>query len=128
VKSAPSPRGSKSASRAPALAVAVALLASSVLAACGFGPGESADGGARIEVTRDFGHEFLGGTARLANVNEGDTVMRFLEKTHEVETSHGGGFVESIDGLKGDKAGQRDWFYYVNGIEASKGAADFGLS
>lgn len=54
--------------------------------------------------------------------------MRFLEKTHEVETSHGGGFVESIDGVKGDKAGQRDWFYYVNGIEASKGAADFGLS
>jgi hypothetical protein len=61
-------------------------------------------------------------------VNEGDTVMRFLEKTHEVETSHGGGFVESIDGVRGDKAGQRDWFYFVNGIEAGKGAADFGLS
>lgn len=99
-----------------------------MLAACGFGPGEASEGGARIEVTRNFGNEFLGGTARLANVNEGDTVMRFLEKTHEVETSHGGGFVESIDGVKGDKAGQRDWFYFVNGIEASKGAADFGLS
>jgi hypothetical protein len=61
-------------------------------------------------------------------VNEGDTVMRFLEKTHEVETSFGGGFVDSIDGVKSDKAGQRDWFYFVNGIEASKGAADFGLS
>jgi hypothetical protein len=99
-----------------------------VLAACGFGPGKESDGGARIEVTRDFGQEFLGGTARIANVNEGDTVMRFLEKTHEVETSFGGGFVDSIDGVKGDKARRRDWFYFVNGIEASKGAADFGLS
>lgn len=70
----------------------------------------------------------MGGTARIANVNEGDTVMRFLEKTHEVETSFGGGFVDSIDGVEGDKAGRRDWFYFVNGIEASKGAADFGLS
>ncbi|HEX8745363.1 MAG TPA: DUF4430 domain-containing protein [Thermoleophilaceae bacterium] len=61
-------------------------------------------------------------------MNEGDTVMRFLEKTHDVETSFGGGFVDSIDGVKGDKAAQRDWFYFVNGIEASKGAADFGLS
>ena len=86
------------------------------------------EGGARIEVTRNFGNEFLGGTARIANVNEGDTVMRFLEKTHEIETSHGGGFVESIDGVKGDKAGQRDWFYFVNGLEAGKGAADFSLS
>ncbi|HEX8647711.1 MAG TPA: DUF4430 domain-containing protein [Thermoleophilaceae bacterium] len=54
--------------------------------------------------------------------------MRFLEKTHEVETSFGGNFVDSIDGVKGDKAVRNDWFYFVNGIEASKGAADFGLS
>lgn len=79
-------------------------------------------------MTRDFGHEFLGGTARVANVNESDTVMRFLQKTHEVETSYGGGFVDSIDGVRGNKEAQRDWFYFVNGIEASKGAADFGLS
>jgi hypothetical protein len=61
-------------------------------------------------------------------VHESDTVMRFLEKTHEVETRYGGGFVDSIDGVRGDKGARRDWFYYVNGIEASKGAADFGLS
>ena len=61
-------------------------------------------------------------------MHESDTVMRFLQKTHDVETSFGGGFVDSIDGVKGDKAGRRDWFYFVNGIEASKGAADFRLS
>jgi len=79
-------------------------------------------------VTRDFGQAFLGGTARVANVNESDTVMRFLQKTHDVETSFGGGFVDSIDGVRGNKGGRQDWFYFVNGIEASKGAADFGLS
>ena len=92
------------------------------------GPGEELEGAAKLEVTRDFGQRFLGGTARIATVHESDTVMRFLEKTHEVETSYGGGFVDSIDGVRGDKAGQRDWFYFVNGIEASKGAADFTLS
>jgi hypothetical protein len=54
--------------------------------------------------------------------------MRFLQKTHDVETSYGGGFVDSIDGVRGDKEGQRDWFYFVNGIEADRGAADFGLN
>ena len=125
---APSRRGSKSARRAPSFAGAAALLAASVLAACGAGPGQSLEGGARLEVTRDFGHRFLGGTARIANVNEGDTVMRFLEKTHDVETKFGGGFVDSIDGIRGNRADRQDWFYFVNGIEAGKGAADFGLS
>ena len=92
------------------------------------GEGESLDGGAKLEVTRDFGHAFLGGTAQIAAVNEGDTVMRFLEKTHEVETSFGGNFVDSIDGVKGDRAGRTDWFYFVNGMEAGKGAADYALS
>jgi hypothetical protein len=79
-------------------------------------------------VTRDFGHRFLGGTARVATVHESDTVMRFLQKTHDVETRFGGGFVDSIDGVRGDEPARRDWFYYVNGIEPSLGAADFGLS
>ncbi|HEX8053805.1 MAG TPA: DUF4430 domain-containing protein [Thermoleophilaceae bacterium] len=123
--SARSRRGSKSARQ---LLSAAAICAALILAACGVGPGKELDGAARLEVTRDFGQRFLGGTARIAVVHESDTVMRFLEKTHDVETSYGGGFVDSIDGVRGDKAARRDWFYYVNGIEASKGAADFELS
>ena len=92
------------------------------------GEGKPLDGGAKLEVTRDFGHAFMGGTAQISAVNDGDTVMRFLEKTHDVETSFGGGFVDSIDGVKGDKGGRVDWFYFVNGLEASKGAADYSLS
>ena len=48
--------------------------------------------------------------------------MRLLERCFHVTTRYGGGFVQSIDGLSGTSA-QRDWFYYVNGVEAPLGAA-----
>jgi hypothetical protein len=48
--------------------------------------------------------------------------MRALERSFQVQTRYGGGFVESIDGHAGASS-RRDWFYYVNGIEAAKGAA-----
>ena len=51
-----------------------------------------------------------------------ETVMRMLERSFNVQTRFGGGFVQSIDGLSGDSVGH-DWFYYVNGIEAAQGAA-----
>src|SRR5207249_12276238 len=54
-----------------------------------------------------------------------DTVMRLLQRNAKVSTRYGGGFVQSIAGLSGGRAGGRpiDWFYYVNGVEASEGAA-----
>ena len=48
--------------------------------------------------------------------------MRLLERHFPVTTRYGGGFVQSIAGAAGDGA-QHDWFFYVNGIEAAKGAA-----
>ena len=48
--------------------------------------------------------------------------MRMLQRSFKVTTRFGGGFVQSIDGLAGT-ASRRDWFYYVNGIEAKVGAA-----
>jgi Domain of unknown function (DUF4430) len=111
------------ASAAAALAVAAALAAGG----CGFGAGASTSGGAHLEVTRDFGQQH-GEPATVAHVHESDTVMRFLRATHRVETRYGGGFVQSVDGMAGDQARQLDWFYYVNGIEADVGAADFSLS
>ena len=36
-------------------------------------------------------------------------------------------FVQSIDGVSGDRSSQRDWFYFVNGYEADRGAADYTL-
>jgi hypothetical protein len=48
--------------------------------------------------------------------------MRMLERSFNVQTRYGGGFVESIDGLQGSGSRQ-DWFYYVNGVQAPQGAA-----
>jgi hypothetical protein len=49
--------------------------------------------------------------------------MRMLERSfRQVTTRYGGGFVQSIDGHAGDSS-NHDWFYYVNGVQAAKGAA-----
>ena len=108
--------------------LASALLALSVLAAgCGVGPGEERGGAAELRVTRDFGRTRLA-TERLDPVREGDTVLRFLQSERKVETRFGGGFVHSIDGLSGGgTGGTHDWFYFVNGIEADVGAAEYEL-
>jgi Domain of unknown function (DUF4430) len=52
--------------------------------------------------------------------------MSLLVRNHKVKTRYGGGFVQSIDGHSGGTLGGEpiDWFYYVNGVEASRGAAD----
>jgi Domain of unknown function (DUF4430) len=107
------------------LCVAVATGA----AGCGLGAGEEQEGdGVQLRVTRDFGRTELG-TARLPSVREDETVMRVLRSRFEVETRFGGRFVQSIDGLEGgDAGGELDWFYFVNGIEAEVGAAEFELS
>ncbi|HEX2234475.1 MAG TPA: DUF4430 domain-containing protein [Thermoleophilaceae bacterium] len=104
-------------------------LASIALAGCGLGEGEErAGGGAELRVTRDFGRTQLG-AERLESVSEGQTVMRFLRSRFDVDTRFGGRFVHSVDGLPGSRGGEQlHWFYFVNGIEASVGAAEYELS
>lgn len=90
------------------------------LAGCGLGPGRGTSD-VTVTVTSNFGSTKV---ARLTEhrVPGSETVMRVLERHFNVALRYGGGFVESIDGLSGSSA-RRDWFYYVNGIEAPKGAA-----
>jgi hypothetical protein len=106
--------------RTVALAVAAALSAT-VAAGCGAGAGETS-GEARILVTHDFGSRVIG--ARIQqDVPESETVMRLTERNFDVETRYGGGFVQAIDGTEGGgEGGKVDWFYWVNGILADKGA------
>ena len=104
------------------------LLVALAAAGCGLGPGKKLPGGARLEVTRDFGRSQLY-SASVSSIRKDETVMRLLESERRVKTSYGGKFVDSIDGISTRGAGGRsDWFYYVNGIEASVGAADMTLS
>jgi Domain of unknown function (DUF4430) len=105
-----------------------ALLAGAALAGCGLGPGEDKAGGAQLRVTRDFGHTLIG-TERTSTLHADETVMRFLRSKFEVETRFGGRFVQAIGGLHGSgPTGQRDWFFFVNGVESSVGAAEYTLS
>lgn len=108
--------------RALAALAAVGGSLSLLLAGCGLGPG-TAPGGVQLTVSEEFGSRVLeGGPVRTAGQ---ETVMRLLMRNYHVGTRYGGGFVESIDGLSGgDEGGEPvDWFYYVNGVEATKGAA-----
>jgi Domain of unknown function (DUF4430) len=113
---------------APLRRLPTLLVAALVLAGCGLGAGEEREGGAELRITRDFGRERLA-SAKIDRVREDQTVMRFLQSERKVETRYGGNFVQAIDGLAGrGSAGRRDWFYFVNGIEADAGAADYELS
>jgi hypothetical protein len=109
-----------------ALALAVCLLA---LAGCGLGAGEEREGeGVELRVTRDFGRERVG-SFRTERVREDQTVMRLLRSRFEIETRFGGRFVQSIEGIEGGgPSGRTDWFYFVNGIEADVGAAEYELT
>lgn len=109
--------------RHPASVAALAALVA--LAGCGLGPGR-APGGVRLDVTSEFGARALL-SSRSPHVRGQETVMRLLEgNSRSVSTRYGGGFVEAIDGLSGGRedGDPVDWFYYVDGVQASKGAAE----
>jgi hypothetical protein len=109
--------------------IAALLACGLALAGCGLGEGaQRKGGGAELRVTRDFGRVQLG-EAKLAKVREGSTVMRYLRSRSKITTRFGGGFVQSIEGVQGGgEGGHVDWFFWVNGIESSVGAADYTLS
>jgi hypothetical protein len=90
------------------------------IAGCGLGAGRGTSD-VTVTVTRAFGSGKVA-TITRSKIAGSETVMRMLERSFRVHTRYGGGFVESIDGLAGDSA-RRDWFYYVNGIQAAQGAA-----
>jgi hypothetical protein len=102
------------------LATAVAIGCAIAAAGCGLGPGKGTSS-VSLTVTRNFGSHPIGAMSE-GHVPGSETVMRMLERSFSVQTRFGGGFVQSINGVSGDSS-RHDWFYYVNGIEADKGAA-----
>lgn len=109
-----------------------ALLVVLALAGCGGGEGgkdagaasAAADGGATLWVTRETGAEVV----LTAKVPEGDSVLQALDRHADVETRYGGRFVQAVNGIEGSLEDQRDWFYFVNGIEPGVGAGEVELN
>lgn len=100
--------------------MAVATAAAVATAGCGLGPGPGT-GNVAVTVTRDFGKRQLAHTTQV-HVPGSETVMRMLQRHFRVRTRYGGGFVQSIDGTSGT-ASHVDWFFYVNGVQGSRGSA-----
>ena len=92
-----------------------------LLAGCGGAGGE--EGAATLWVTRDRGAEVL----LEAEVPAGQTLMRALASQLAVETRYGGRYLQSVAGLAGSLEGQRDWFWFVNGYEGDRSAAEYRL-
>ena len=105
----------------------LSLVLALALASCG-GEGDaggSASAGARPDaatlwVTRDRGRELL----LEASVPPGLTPIQALDREADVETRYGGRFVQAVNGIEGSLEGQRDWFYFLNGIEPDRGGAE----
>jgi hypothetical protein len=114
--------------RTVALLAAAVLIGATAAGGCGFGAGKSEEGTAELSVTRDFGAtEIASGT--LEDPTESDTVVRFLDRETDIDTSYGGNFVDTIDGLEGSTVGggDDDWFFFVNGYYSDIGAGESRL-
>lgn len=116
-------RSHRGAVAALACCLAVVCVAA-LLAGCSVGGGSTGTGGdpATLVVTRDFGEQEIG-KATFGTLPAGPTVMRLLQGAFNVGTSYGGRFVTGIEGIDSSTSPRRDWLYYVNGVEAPRGAA-----
>jgi hypothetical protein len=108
-----------------AILAAAVLIGTAAAGGCGIGPGEAQEGTAELRVTREFGQEeMLDGTRE--DPTESDTVIRFLDDEADIQTSYGGNFVDSIDGVAGSTVhpSDEDWFFFVNGYYSDIGAGE----
>ena len=95
------------------------VLAVAALAGCGGGE----HGTATVWITRDQGAHVL----LSRSVPAGLTAMQALDRVADIKTRYAGRFVQSIDGIDGSVTARRDWFYFVNGYEGDRSAAEYRL-
>jgi hypothetical protein len=95
------------------------VLAVAALAGCG---GE-AGGRATLWITRDKGAHVL----LERRVPAGLTAMQALDRMAQIETRYSGRYVQAINGIEGSISARSDWFYFINGYEADRSAAEYRL-
>jgi hypothetical protein len=97
---------------------ALVLVLALALAGCG-GSGREY-GTATLWVTTDRGaHVVFAGS-----VPAGSDGIRTVEAKLKVTTRYGGRYLQSVNGISGSLAKQQDWFFYVNGLEGNRSAAE----
>jgi len=88
-----------------------------------------ADETVKLLVTKDFGAQII--ITKQVAINKDWNIIDLLNSSAKIETKWNGSFINSIEGLESNKGGilseRRDWFYYINGICANVGAADYTL-
>jgi hypothetical protein len=97
------------------------LLLAFVLAGCG---GDARGRGtATLWVTRDRGaHVIFAG-----QVPADENGIRAVERKLKITTRYGGRYLQSVNGIEGSLTKQRDWFYFLDGVEGGVSAADITL-
>jgi hypothetical protein len=101
--------------------LAAVLALALVLAGCGGGGRER--GTATLWVTRDRGGQVL----FAGSVPAGLDGIQAVELKLKVTTRYGGRYLQSIGGISGSLTDQRDWFFFVDGIEGDRSATEVTL-
>jgi hypothetical protein len=99
---------------------AALLLLALAVAGCGGAPEH---GTATLWVTREDGANVV----YAGTVGAGSDGIRTVEQKLKVTTRYGGRYLQSVNGIAGSLGKQRDWFYFVNGVEGSQSAAEVKL-
>jgi hypothetical protein len=102
------------------LRLTAVVLAAASLAGCANG---GSHGSATVWVTRDRGAKVL----LQRTVPAGLTAMQGLDRVADIKTRYAGRFVQAIDGVEGSLTARRDWFYFINGYESDRSAAEYRL-
>jgi len=97
----------------------IVVLAAAALAGCGGGE----HGHATLWITRDHGTQLM----LHREVPAGLTAMQALDRVAKIETRYGGRYVQAIEGVEGSLSNRRDWFYFINGYEGDRSAAEYRL-
>lgn len=84
---------------------------------------------ASIIITRNFSEPAI--LKETVAIDGDTTALDALQLVASIETEHGGGFVNAIEGIgpqyEENEAATKAWFFYINGIAASTGAGDYVL-
>ena len=110
--------------------IAVVLIVFSLLSGCSNNASDSSESEVTLLITRDFGNEVI--FSADVTIKKDATVIDVMEENITVETKYNGSFINSINGLESNYAGNAkekfDWFYYINGVCADVGGNDYYLN